>query len=228
MKGRGLPVRQLRRPHARRRWSAASRRAPWASAGRHHAHAGPAARRQAHARRSARSIPRYLPVRGDGGLRDRHVRVRQLATSTCRLPVAQDFAGLGSAVTGHRGADHESVEGERCRAALETALGFPYRAEAWQEQNSSLFRALKLEKFAMGFIVLPHRPRRGVQHREHAHHGRHATRRARSASSRRWGCRARRSAGSSCAGLGDRRRRDRHRSHHRPRGWRGRCSSTTS
>jgi lipoprotein-releasing system permease protein len=37
---------------------------------------------------------------------------------------------------------------------LETTLGYPYRAEDWQQQNSSLFRALKLEKFTMGFIVL--------------------------------------------------------------------------
>jgi len=38
-------------------------------------------------------------------------------------------------------------------AALETKLGYPYRALDWQSQNASLFSALKLEKLAMAFVV---------------------------------------------------------------------------
>jgi lipoprotein-releasing system permease protein len=36
---------------------------------------------------------------------------------------------------------------------LEEQMGYPYRAVDWQEQNSSLFQALKLEKLGMGVIL---------------------------------------------------------------------------
>ncbi len=39
-------------------------------------------------------------------------------------------------------------------AARRARCGFPYRAVDWQEQNSSLFQALKLEKLGMGVILL--------------------------------------------------------------------------
>jgi lipoprotein-releasing system permease protein len=70
------------------------------------------------------------------------------------LPVAQDFASLGSAVTGLEVKTTDRWSAAGVARALETALGYPYRAEDWEQQNSSLFRALKLEKFTMGFIVL--------------------------------------------------------------------------
>jgi lipoprotein-releasing system permease protein len=66
---------------------------------------------------------------------------------------AQDFAGLGAAVTGLelRLADpeHANTFGQQ----IETQLGYPYRALDWQLQNRGLFSALKLEKLAMGLIV---------------------------------------------------------------------------
>jgi lipoprotein-releasing system permease protein len=70
------------------------------------------------------------------------------------LSVAQEFAGLGSAVTGLEVKTANRWTANRVATALETALGFPYRTQDWQDQNRSLFRALKLEKLVMGFIVL--------------------------------------------------------------------------
>ena len=66
---------------------------------------------------------------------------------------AQDFAGLGAAVTGLevRLADpeHANVFAQQ----IENQLGYPYRALDWQLQNRGLFSALKLEKLAMGLVV---------------------------------------------------------------------------
>lgn len=66
---------------------------------------------------------------------------------------AQDFAGLGSAVTGLevRLADPEHANDFALK--IENQLGYPYRALDWQLQNRGLFSALKLEKLAMGLIV---------------------------------------------------------------------------
>ncbi|MBX6332774.1 MAG: ABC transporter permease, partial [Gemmatimonadaceae bacterium] len=50
--------------------------------------------------------------------------------------------------TPDRWASHEV--GER----ITNVLGYPYRVVDWQDQNSSLFQALKLEKLAMGVILL--------------------------------------------------------------------------
>ena len=70
------------------------------------------------------------------------------------LPVAQELAGLGTGVTGievkTRDRDEARAVGER----LEQLLAYPYRKVDWQEQNKSLFQALKLEKLGMGLILL--------------------------------------------------------------------------
>jgi len=69
--------------------------------------------------------------------------------------LAQRFAGLDSAVSGLdlRLADPWSAPA--VGRELEQALGgYPYRSLDWQSQNASLFSALKLEKLAMGLILL--------------------------------------------------------------------------
>jgi lipoprotein-releasing system permease protein len=70
------------------------------------------------------------------------------------LDVARQFAGLGDAVTGIEAATPTRDQATKVGHALEEALGYPYRVVDWQQQNSSLFQALKLEKLAMGIILL--------------------------------------------------------------------------
>jgi len=66
---------------------------------------------------------------------------------------AQDFAGLGPAVTGLEVRLEHPEKANAFAQQLETQLGYPYRALDWQLQNRGLFSALKLEKLAMGFVV---------------------------------------------------------------------------
>jgi lipoprotein-releasing system permease protein len=68
--------------------------------------------------------------------------------------VAQQFAGLDTAVTGLELRLRDPEHAEQFGLRLEEELGYPYRALDWQTQNGSLFSALKLEKLAMGLILL--------------------------------------------------------------------------
>ena len=70
------------------------------------------------------------------------------------VAAAQELAQLGSAVTGLEVRTRTRDEAPAVARAIEDTLGFPYRTEDWQAQNSSLFHALKLEKFGMTFILL--------------------------------------------------------------------------
>jgi lipoprotein-releasing system permease protein len=70
------------------------------------------------------------------------------------LPVAQELAGLGSGVTGIEVKTRDRDEAKEVGERLEQLLAFPYRKVDWQEQNKSLFQALKLEKLGMGLILL--------------------------------------------------------------------------
>jgi len=70
------------------------------------------------------------------------------------LAAAQDLAGLGARVTGIDVRTPDRWMAPVVAQQLATVLGFPYRTIDWQEQNRSLFQALKLEKLAMGVILL--------------------------------------------------------------------------
>ncbi len=70
------------------------------------------------------------------------------------LKAAQEFAGLDSAVTGLEVATQDRWSAPAVAERVMSALDFPYHTVDWQQQNSSLFRALKLEKMGMGVILL--------------------------------------------------------------------------
>jgi lipoprotein-releasing system permease protein len=68
--------------------------------------------------------------------------------------LAQEFAGLGTAVTGLEIRLRDPTLATAVGQRLEEQFGYPYRALDWQSQNASLFSALQLEKLAMGLILL--------------------------------------------------------------------------
>ena len=65
-----------------------------------------------------------------------------------------NFAGLDSSVTGLELRVEDRWHANEVAAKVGEALGFPYFTRDWQEQNSSLFQALKLEKLGMSVILL--------------------------------------------------------------------------
>ena len=70
------------------------------------------------------------------------------------LERAQELAGLGSGVTGIEVRTVDRWQASTVAPRLVAALGWPFRTVDWQEQNHSLFQALKLEKLGMGVILL--------------------------------------------------------------------------
>ena len=70
------------------------------------------------------------------------------------LDKAQELAGLGTGVTGIEVKTADRWQAAGVANGLVAALGWPYRTVDWQEQNHSLFQALKLEKLGMGVILL--------------------------------------------------------------------------
>lgn len=66
---------------------------------------------------------------------------------------AQQFTGLGDAVSGIEIRVRDPERAPDVGRRLEEKLGYPYRSLDWQAQNASLFGALKLEKLAMGLVI---------------------------------------------------------------------------
>ncbi|MDT8435271.1 MAG: ABC transporter permease [Gemmatimonadota bacterium] len=70
------------------------------------------------------------------------------------LAAAQRLLRMEGLVTGVEFNVEDPWRSGEVASRLEAELGFPYRVDDWQRQNASLFSALKLEKFAMGVILL--------------------------------------------------------------------------
>ena len=66
---------------------------------------------------------------------------------------AQRFAGLDSAITDIAVRVSDPWRAVAIARQIDTLLGLPYRTEAWQEQNGTLFAALELEKKAMAMVI---------------------------------------------------------------------------
>lgn len=70
------------------------------------------------------------------------------------LQAAQELTQMDTAVTGIEVRTGTRDVAPAIARDIADSLGFPYRTEDWQAQNSSLFHALKLEKMGMAFILL--------------------------------------------------------------------------
>lgn len=70
------------------------------------------------------------------------------------LEAAQGLLKMDRAVTGVEFNVRDPWNSGSVAGRLRDSLGFPYSVDDWQRQNASLFSALKLEKFAMGIILL--------------------------------------------------------------------------
>jgi lipoprotein-releasing system permease protein len=66
---------------------------------------------------------------------------------------AQEFAGLDSAVSDISVRVKDAWKAGAVASRLQTALGYPSSAQTWQEQNASLFAALRMEKVAMALVI---------------------------------------------------------------------------
>lgn len=70
------------------------------------------------------------------------------------LAAAQELTGLGAAVSGLEIRVADPMNAAALAATLDDRLGYPYHAQDWIQMNAQLFSALKLEKLALGLILL--------------------------------------------------------------------------
>lgn len=66
---------------------------------------------------------------------------------------AQDYAGMGNSVSTIAVKVSDPWQSKVVAERVEEALGYPYLARTWQEQNTQLFSALELEKIGMGLVI---------------------------------------------------------------------------
>lgn len=66
---------------------------------------------------------------------------------------AREMAGIGAAVTGLEVRTTRRDAAVNVARTIEDTLGYPYYTRTWEQQNSSLFKALKLEKLGMSVIL---------------------------------------------------------------------------
>jgi lipoprotein-releasing system permease protein len=70
------------------------------------------------------------------------------------LAAAQEVTGLGQAVSGLEVRVRDPMLATEVGERIRDSLGVTYRADDWKTMNGALFAALKLEKLAMGVILL--------------------------------------------------------------------------
>ena len=70
------------------------------------------------------------------------------------IPAAQELTSLGDAVSGIEIRTPDPMDADRVAERITNTMGMPYRTDDWKTMNGSLFSALKLEKMAMGVILL--------------------------------------------------------------------------
>ena len=80
------------------------------------------------------------------------------STAYVSLADAMDFFGTPGKVSGIEVRVEDIYRAKATGEEIESELGFPFYARNWEDANSSLFRALRLERMAiaifLGFIVL--------------------------------------------------------------------------
>jgi lipoprotein-releasing system permease protein len=103
-------------------------------------------------RATGRPIPRYWKFEVTGTF-DTGMFQYDDGFAVMDLAMARRFADIDSAVTGVQIRLRDPWHAPEVGARLQQELGYPFRSFDWQNQNQSLFSALKLEKLAMGLII---------------------------------------------------------------------------
>ena len=138
---------------------------------------------------SAPSCPHVPPLPGRSGLFETGMYEYDNNYVTLKRPSRRSSPGSGTAVTGIEVRIADPWNAREFGAALEDALGYPYRMRRLAGAELLAVLARSSSRSSPWRRGVPDRARGGVQHRGHADDGGDATRRGRSASCEPWGCR---------------------------------------